>query len=89
MLSLRFKGKWRNRQRQGFHYDSIGIIYPLPYSYIYIHIFLVKSLLISLFLALNGKGGEINRPKQKGRITTLFFKNFFKFEIIRKNPLDS
>jgi hypothetical protein len=29
-------------------------------------------------LALNAKGGEINRPKQKDRTTTLFSKNFFK-----------
>jgi hypothetical protein len=88
MLSLRLKGKWCNRQRQGFHYDSVGIIYPLPYSCIYIHIFLTKDLSISLFLALNAKGGEINRLKQKDRTTThLFSKNFF--QIICKNPLDS
>jgi hypothetical protein len=29
-------------------------------------------------LALNAKGGEINRPKQKNRTTILFSKNFFK-----------
>jgi hypothetical protein len=29
-------------------------------------------------LALNAKGGEINRPKQKERTTTLFSENFFK-----------
>jgi hypothetical protein len=28
-------------------------------------------------LALNAKGGEINRPKQKDRTTTLFSENFF------------
>jgi hypothetical protein len=27
-------------------------------------------------LALNAKGGEINRPKQKYRTTTLFSENF-------------
>jgi hypothetical protein len=27
-------------------------------------------------LALNAKGGEINRPKQKDRTTALFFENF-------------
>jgi hypothetical protein len=70
------KGKWSNRQRQGFHYDSVGIIYPLPYPCTYFHIFLVKDLSVSLFLALNAKGGEINRPKQKDRTTTLFSKNF-------------
>jgi hypothetical protein len=48
----------------------------MPYSCIYFHIFLVKDLSISLFLALNPKGGEINRPKQKDRTTTLFSENF-------------
>jgi hypothetical protein len=43
----------------------------------YIHIFLVNGFSISLFLALNAKGGEINRPKQKDRTTTLFSKTFF------------
>jgi hypothetical protein len=28
-------------------------------------------------LALNAKGGEINRPKQKDRTTTLFSKLYF------------
>jgi hypothetical protein len=45
-----------------------------------------------LFLALNAKGGEINRTKQKDRTTTLFSENFF-FQIrtiaFAKNPLDS
>jgi hypothetical protein len=49
--------------------------YPLPYSCIYIHIFLIKGLSNSLFLALNAKGGEINRPKQKDHTTALFSKN--------------
>jgi hypothetical protein len=35
-----------------------------------------------LFLALNAKGGEINRPKQKDCTTTLFSENFFKIETI-------
>jgi hypothetical protein len=30
-----------------------------------------------LFLALNAKGVQINRPKQKDRTTTLFSENFF------------
>jgi hypothetical protein len=63
-------------QRQDFHYDSIGILYLLPYSCIYFHIFIVKGLSISLFLALNAKGGEINRPKKKDHTTTLFSENF-------------
>jgi hypothetical protein len=48
----------------------------LPYSCIYFHIFIDKYLLISLFLALNAKWGEINKPKQKDRTTTLFSENF-------------
>jgi hypothetical protein len=35
-------------------------------------------------LALNAKGGEINRPKQKDRTTTLFSENFLqKFEFAK------
>jgi hypothetical protein len=30
MISLRLKGKWSIWQRQGFHSNSDGIIYPLP-----------------------------------------------------------
>jgi hypothetical protein len=31
--SIREQGPtWSIRQRQGFHYDYVGIIYPLPYS---------------------------------------------------------
>jgi hypothetical protein len=33
-----------------------------------------------LFLALNAKGGEINRPKQKDRTTTLFSEKLFVFQ---------
>jgi hypothetical protein len=40
-------------------------------------------------LALNAKGGEINRPKQKDRTPTLFSENFFQIRIICKNLLDS
>jgi hypothetical protein len=32
MISLQLKGKWSIRQMQGFHSNSVGIIYPLPYS---------------------------------------------------------
>jgi hypothetical protein len=63
MLSLRLKGKCSNWQRQGFHYDSIGIISPLPYSCTYFHIYIDNASSFSSFLALNAKGGEINRPK--------------------------
>jgi hypothetical protein len=30
MISLRLKEKWSFWQRQGFHFNSDGIIYPLP-----------------------------------------------------------
>jgi hypothetical protein len=43
----------------------------------YLLSYLFKNLSISLFLALNAKGGEIYKPKQKDRTTTLFSKNFF------------
>jgi hypothetical protein len=33
-------------------------------------------------LELNAKEGEINRPKQKDRTTTLFFENFFQIGTI-------
>jgi hypothetical protein len=49
----------------------------LPYSCISFHIFFDKDLSISLFLALNAKGREINRPKQKDHNTTLFSETFF------------
>jgi hypothetical protein len=35
-----------------------------------------------LFLALNAKGEEINRPKQKDRTTTSFSKNFLSSKLI-------
>jgi hypothetical protein len=38
---------------------------------------LLKASKFSSFLALNTKGVEINRPKQKDCTTTLFSKNFF------------
>jgi hypothetical protein len=49
-----------------------------------LHIFLDKDPSISLFLVLNAKGGEINRPKQKDCTTTLFSENFLNYQ----NPLD-
>jgi hypothetical protein len=70
------KEKWSIRQRQGFHYDSIAIIFPFPYSCIYIHI-LYKASKVSLFWRLMPMG-RINRPKQKVCTTTLFPKNLFK-----------
>jgi hypothetical protein len=69
---------------------TLSVLYILCPTHVFTFIsFSFISLSISLFLALNAKGGEINRPKQKDRTTTLFSKNFFQFEIICKNPLDS
>jgi hypothetical protein len=74
MLSLKLKGKWSIRQRQGFHSNSDGIIYPLsllqklpmgesgrPQKGR-----IVKGLSSSPFLAINAKGGESIKPKAKG-----------------------
>jgi hypothetical protein len=38
-------------------------------------------------LTLNAKGGEINRPKQKDRTTTLFSENFLQKLAIAKTLL--
>jgi hypothetical protein len=38
----------------------------------------IKASKVSSFLALNTKGGEINRPKAKGPHHHPVFKNFFK-----------
>jgi hypothetical protein len=70
ILSLRLKGKWSIQQRQGFHYDSIEIIYPLPYlmnfhSYPFSKGGEIRPLVLFV-LALNAKGGENIRPKAKG-----------------------
>jgi hypothetical protein len=91
MISLRLKGKWSIRQRQGFHSNSDGITYPLPLlMYLSIGMTLhsyflyqwressrrkYQGLSSSPFLALNAKGGERISPKQKDR-TTHHFKNF-------------
>jgi hypothetical protein len=60
MFSLKLKGKWSIRQRQGFHSNSDGIIYPL-------------SLLMSLSVGMTLHSylfyhlGENIRP-QRGRV---------------------
>jgi hypothetical protein len=59
----------------------------LPYSCTYFQIFLDKDLSISLFLAFNTKGREINRPKQKDRTTTLFSENFLQKLHLQKTLL--
>jgi hypothetical protein len=61
MLSLKLKGKWSIRQRQGFHSNSDGIIYPLP-------LLMQISIGITLHsccggesIRLHGGGGGIQR----------------------------
>ena len=95
-LSLRSKGKWSFRQRQGFHSNSDGITYPLPLL-IYLSICITfhsyffyqwgrkyQGLSCSLFLALNAKGEKILSPKQKDRTTISKFLNnkFFNWYLI-------
>jgi hypothetical protein len=59
MISLRLKGKWSIRQRQGFHSNSDGITYPLLLlMYLTIGMTLHSYLLYHL--------GESIRP-QRGR----------------------
>jgi hypothetical protein len=78
MISLRLKGKWSIRQRQGFHSNSDGITYPLPLL-VYLSIGITfhsyfftngGESIIGLqsypFLAINAKGGENIKPKAKG-----------------------
>jgi hypothetical protein len=93
MISLRLKGKWSIRQRQDFHSNSDGIIYPLPLlrklsiginsSLIFILPTgeKVKGLSSSPFLAINVKGEKVLSPKQKDRTTISNFQNL-KEEII-------
>jgi hypothetical protein len=83
MISLRLKGKWSIRQRQGFRSNSEGIIYHLPllrkisigmtfHSYSLITKGEVKGPQDSSFLAINAKGGENIRPKAKGQHHHIF-----------------
>jgi hypothetical protein len=77
MLSLRLKGKWSIRQRQGFH-STLSVSFTLcPYSstinrYDLSLIFFIskgdklQGLSSSPFLAINAKGGESIKPKAKG-----------------------
>jgi hypothetical protein len=80
MISLRLKGKCSIRQRQGFHSNSVGIIYPLPHFQLVYDLSLIsfyqrgenrpqmgefkKASQVSSFLAINAKGGEFIGPKQ-------------------------
>jgi hypothetical protein len=85
MICLKLKGKWSIWQRQGFHSNSDGIIYPLSllmqisigmnlHSYFFYQWGKrirpqrgrIKGLSSSPFLAINAKGGESIKPKEKG-----------------------
>jgi hypothetical protein len=78
MISLRLKGKWSIRQRQGFHSNSDGIIYPLSLLRklsIGINLSLililptgekVKRALKFSILVIHAKGGESIKLKAKG-----------------------
>ena len=77
MFSLKLKGEWSIRRRQGFQSNSNGIIYPLSllmkistgmtfHSYPLITKGELKGPQDSSFLAINAKGGESIRPKAKG-----------------------
>jgi hypothetical protein len=83
MISLRLEGKWSIRQRQCFHSNSNGIIYPLPlltklsigmtlHSYFFYQWGRkYKGSQDSPFLAINAKGDKVLSPKQKDRTTTI------------------
>jgi hypothetical protein len=59
MVSLRLKKKWSIRQRQGFHSNSHGIIYPLS-----LHMYLSSGITLHSYLFYHL--GESIRP-QRGR----------------------
>jgi hypothetical protein len=87
MLSLRLKGKWSYRQRQGFHYDSVVIIYPLPYSCIYIHIFLVKASRFLCFWRLMPKGEKLIGQNKRTAPPPYFLKTFSNLKSFAKTLL--
>jgi hypothetical protein len=91
MIILRLKGKWSIRQRQGFHSNSNGIIYPLSLLHKISQIGIIfhrisftnggesiKGLSKYSFLAINAKGGESIKPKAKGPHHHYF--NFFEIK---------
>jgi hypothetical protein len=89
MISLRLKGKWSIWQRQGFHSNSDGIIYPLPLLMklsigIHLHSYFFyqmgeysKGSQVLRFWRLKPKGEKVLSPKQKDRTTIVNF-NFQK-----------
>jgi hypothetical protein len=82
MLSLRLKGKWSTRRRQGFHSTlQVSFIlhcYPalqigtILHTYLFVPIGrkFFKGSQSLRFLVINAKGGESISPKQKDRTTT-------------------
>jgi hypothetical protein len=80
VLSLRLKGKWSIRRRQGFH-STLSVSFTLRHHSTSLSNWYNLSLIFtctnggeskrSPFLAINAKGGEILSPKQKDRTTNL------------------
>jgi hypothetical protein len=91
MLSLRLKGKWSIRKRQGFYYDFVGIIIPLSYSCLYTHI-LYKASSFLHFWRLMQKGEKLIGQSKRTAPPPCFLKTFSKkgkkLIGICKNPLD-
>ena len=77
MISLRLKGKWSIQQRQGFHSNSDGIIYPLSlllqlsFVWPFIHIYFTikeevfKGSQVFRFWRLIPKGEKVLSLNQK------------------------
>jgi hypothetical protein len=87
MLSLRLKGKWSFRQRQAFHYDSVCIIYPLPYSCTYFHIFIVKAARFLYFGCLMPKGEKLIGQRKRTAPPPCFLKTFSNLKSFAKTLL--
>jgi hypothetical protein len=103
MISLRLKGKWSIRRRQGFHLTlSVSFTLCPPHKLTLISFLpkeekigpnrgrITKGSQVSSFLAINAKGGELIDPKQKDR-TTKFSKTISqrgRNYFNCKNPLD-
>jgi hypothetical protein len=59
MISLRLEGKWSIRQRQGFHYNSNGITYPLSLLMSLSMVWPFTRIYITIWEKILGpKGGE-------------------------------
>jgi hypothetical protein len=59
MISLRLKGKWSIRQRQRFHSNLTGIIYPLPVFRKFSMVLPLTRIYFTIWEVMLGpKGGE-------------------------------